>query len=88
MRVTRFFLVIFAAQCRKYTNEAVLWQCLCSVIQVDHNEIYIYLIKVSGDEGNGITSCSHLDEATENSVPHCSVLIHTMEEVTQSVTST
>lgn len=45
-----------------------------------------YLIKVSGDEGDGITCCCHLDEATEDSVPHWSVLIHAVKQVTQPVT--
>lgn len=45
-----------------------------------------YLIQVSGDEGDGITGRCHLDEATENSVPHWSVLVHAVEQVTQSAT--
>lgn len=47
----------------------------------------MYLIKFSGDEGDGITGCRHLDEAAEDSVPYWSVLIHAMEQVTQPVTS-
>lgn len=47
----------------------------------------MYLIQVSGNEGDGITSCRHLDEATKDSVPHWSVLIHAMEQITQPVTS-
>lgn len=58
------------------------------VFQVsDHSLVSrIYLIKISGDEGNGIACSSHLDEATEDRVPHRSVLIHAMEQVTQPVT--
>lgn len=43
----------------------------------------LYLIKIGGNEGDGITSSCHPDETTVHSVPHWSVLIHTMEQVTQ-----
>lgn len=44
-----------------------------------------YLIKIGGDEGNSIAGSCHLDEATEHSVPHWSVLIHAVEKVTQPI---
>lgn len=44
----------------------------------------IYLIQISGNEGNGITSCCHFDETTEDSVPHWSILVHAMEQITQA----
>lgn len=43
-----------------------------------------YLIQVSGNEGDSITSCCHFDEATEDSVSHWGVLIHAMEQITQT----
>lgn len=43
-----------------------------------------YLIQVSGNEGNSITSCRHFDEATEDSVSYWGVLIHAMEQITQT----
>lgn len=48
-----------------------------------HGEL-TYLIQISGNEGNGVTSCCHFDETTEDSVPHRSVLIHAMEQITQT----
>lgn len=47
----------------------------------------MYLIQVSGNEGNSIASRRHLDETTKHSVPHWSVLIHAMEQITQPATS-
>lgn len=44
----------------------------------------IYLIQISGNEGNGVASCCHFDETTEDRVPHWSVFIHTMEQITQT----
>lgn len=43
----------------------------------------LYLIKIGGNEGDGIASSCHLDETTVYSVPHWCVLIHTMEQITQ-----
>lgn len=42
-----------------------------------------YLIKISGNEGDGVTCSCHLDETAVYSVPHWSVLIHAMEQITQ-----
>lgn len=50
----------------------------------DH-ESGMYLIEVGGDEGDGVTRGCHLDEAAEHRVPHWSVLVHAMEQVTQPV---
>lgn len=43
-----------------------------------------YLIQVGGNEGNSITSCRHFDEATEDGVSHWSILIHAVEQITQT----
>lgn len=43
----------------------------------------LYLVKIGGNEGDGVTSSCHFDETTVHSVPHWSVLIHTVEQITQ-----
>lgn len=44
---------------------------------------WMYLVKVGGDESDGITGSCHLDETAEDSVPHWGVFIHAMKQVTQ-----
>lgn len=44
-----------------------------------------YLIEISGNEGDGVTSSCHLNETAVHSVPHRSVLIHPMEQITQPI---
>lgn len=49
------------------------------------SDTLLYLVKISGNEGDGVTCSCHLDETAVNSVPHWSVLIHAMEQITQPI---
>lgn len=48
-----------------------------------HGEL-IYLIQISGNEGNGVTGCCYFDETAEDGVSHWSVLIHAVEQIAQA----
>lgn len=53
--------------------------CVCVCFEL------LYLIKIGGNEGDGVTGSCHLDETAVYSVPHWRVLIHPMEQITQPV---
>lgn len=53
--------------------------------QTPPSAMLLYLIEISGNEGDGVTSSCHLNETAVYSVPHRSVLIHAMEQITQPI---